>query len=219
MFSLMEWWERLKILMDREGVSVEELAAKTKVHAKSIYGYLNPSPGRTPVANPRGNTLAKLAAALHVSEQYLRFGSDMKPTTPLSKNIPLLNMNKLGTLKAKTDPLTTWDKVSTMAVSADTPSGCFGVNIVDESGLPDFKLGETLVCDPSAPIVPGRYVVAILQSEERAIFGVYRPLVHGDDKRFCIRPPNPAFPEVVFGAPNGAKGFVLARVIKHIRDI
>lgn len=219
MFSTMQWWERLKILMDRDGWSVEALEAKSGVHAKSIYGYLNPSPGRTPVANPRGDTLKKLASALNVTEQYLRFGPDMKTAAPLSKNIPLLDMNKLGTLKTKTDPMVVWDKVSTMPVSQDVPNGCFGVSIVDESGMPDFKPGETLICDPSATVIPGRYVVAVLQSEERAIFGTYRPLVHGDEKRFCIKPPNASFPEVAFGAPGGLKGFVLARIIKHVRDI
>lgn len=43
--------------------------------------------------------------------------------------------------------------------------------------------------------------------------------VHINDKRFCVKPANPSFPEVQFGAPNGLKGFVVARVIRHVRDI
>lgn len=184
---------------------------------KSLYGYLNPSPGRA-ISNPRGSTLARLAEAVGVSEQFLRFGEAVIAAADLPK-VPLIDMDKLGTLKPKHDPRSLWDKVSYVSADQHVPDKCFAVQVADESGLPEFHEGETLIIDPSAQLIPGRLVVVVMQDDQRVIFGRYKPKSHGDHKRFTITVPNPAYPEIEFGGANSPRGFIIGRVVKHTRNL
>ena len=127
-------------------------------------------------------------------------------------------MSKLGALKTATDPLAVWDGVSQVSVQTDIPDGSYGVRLTDESGEPVFRAGEIVICNPAAEIVPGRYVVAVLTDEDRAVFARYRPAAHRQPRHFFLKPPNDAFPEIEVNGKTH-KGFILARAIKHIRDI
>ena len=90
--------------------------------------------------------------------------------------------------------------------------------LTDESGEPLFREGEVVICNPGADVVPGRYVVAVLTDEERAVFAKYRPAAHRQPRHFYLKPPNPDYPEIEVNGKTH-KGFILARAIKHIRDI
>lgn len=208
----MKWWEKLKRIIDsRRDLTVEKVAADAKINVKSLYGYLNGD-----VDNPRGDTVARLARAVGTTEQALRYEGLPENFTPL-KQIPLLQMTKLGTLKVKQDAMSVWDGVSYVSVSSDIPDGSYGVVLGDDSGGTDFPEGSTIICNPAADVQPGRYVVAVLTDEQRAHFGKFRPSAHRDTKHFTLVRPNPDFPNIEVGGKT--KGFILARAIKHIRDI
>ncbi len=64
------WWDRLNDLMNERGWGPSDLAAYSGVSVENCKKYVQGG-----VDNPRGNTLAKLAAALNVSEAYLKYGS------------------------------------------------------------------------------------------------------------------------------------------------
>src|SRR5207249_3857061 len=100
--GVMEWWERLSRIIESRNLDVGEVAGAAKIPVKSVYGYLK---GATP--QPRGNRVSRLAAAVGVTEQELRNGNGAGIAVGL-KRIPLLLMNKLGTLKTAADPLSVW---------------------------------------------------------------------------------------------------------------
>lgn len=207
----MKWWERLARVIEARHLSVEEVAVKARVPAKSLYGYLNGD-----VDNPRGDVVKRLAGTVGMSEQELRFGDGPQNLTK-AKRIPLLDMRKLGTLKLGENPLSQWDGVSTTEVPIDIPDGCFAVALIDDGMEPDFPKGSMVICDPKAPIVPGKYVVVVMPDDRDVLFGRFRPAGYRDTKRFTLVRTGKDHPDIEFGGK--VKGFIIARAIKHVRDI
>lgn len=197
--------------MTARDLSPKDVAARARLPVKSLYGYLQGD-----VANPRGDLLRRLAGAVGMSEQELRYGDGFSNLTIL-KRIPLLDMAKIGALRVNDDPMTQWDQVTLVAVPVDVPDGCWVIVINDESCEPEFHKGSMVICDPNAEILPGKYVIAVLTDHKRAVFGRYRPSGYRDTKRFTLIRTNPDYPDIEVGVK--VKGFVLARAIKHVRDI
>lgn len=208
---MMEWWERLKLAMVARRLSPEYVAEKAGVNLKTLYGYL-----KGDVEHPRGSTVRRLAEAVQMTEPELRHG-EVPANTVTFKRIPLLDMVKLAKLKPGQDPLETWDRTSFVPVPADIPDTAYGVRLVDESGGNTFKRGEVIVCDPGADPIPGRFVVAVTMGNPgRAHFARYKQMGLSP-KRFILEHENKSFSDVEVGG--NLKGFILARAIKHIRDI
>ena len=91
-------------------------------------------------------------------------------------------------------------------------------NPIDESNEPEFTKGSMIICDPKAPIIPGKYVVILVPDDQEALFGKFRPMGYKDMKRFKVLRTNPDYPqEIEFGGK--VKGLIIARAIKHVRDI
>ena len=208
----MQWWERLARVMEARRLSPEVVAERARVNLKSLYGYL-----KGDVDQPRGNVVKRLAGAVGMTELALRYGNNEPSGVVQLKRIPLLDMNRLGTLKAGEDPLSTWDGTTMVSVPADVPDGAYGVTLLDAANSPEFSAGDMVICDPTAEVEPGRWVVAVLSDEERARFARFRPLAHGDKRRFRLIHANADFPDIEVSGK--VKGFILARVIKHIRDV
>ena len=206
----MRWWERLSKIIEARDLLDEQVAKDARVPVKSLYGYL-----KGEVDNPRGDVVQRLARAVQTSEQALRYG-DTPAHVPL-RRVPLLDMSKLGTLKANQDPLSVWDGISYATVPGDVRDGAFAVALTDNSGEPEFQEGDLIICDPAADVVPGRYVLTIATDDKATHFGRYRPTAHGDRRNFKIKPRNEDYPEVEIGGKT--KGFILGRAIKHIRNI
>ena len=210
--SAMKWWERLKRQMEDRRLSPEDVAKRAGVNVKSVYAYLE---GR--VDQPRGDTVKRLAHAVHLSEMALRHGGDAPQNVVPLKKVPLLDMAKLAKLKASQDPLSTWDGTSVVSVPMDVPDGAYGVTLIDDANGPEYRRGDVVICDPGEDITPGRFVVAVLTDKQEAHFARFRPLSHGDTKRFKLIHLNDDYPEIDVGGK--VKGFILARGIKHIRSI
>ena len=207
----MKWWERLGRVVEARQLSVEAISTRSGVPVKSVYGYINGD-----VENPRGDVVKRLAGAVDMSEQELRYGNGPQHLVT-AKRIPLLDMHKLGKLKTGEDPLSQWDGVTTAEVPVDIPDGCFAVILSDESMEPEFKKGSMLICNPKAPIIPGKYVVVIMPDAEDALFGQFQPMGYKDMRRFTLIRSGEHYPNIEFGGK--LKGYVLARAIKHVRDI
>lgn len=209
---LMRWWQRLSDAMRADGKSPEAIAEITGIPVKSIYGYLKGT-----VANPRGDVLRKLASAVGLSEQGLLYGSESQNFVQLAK-VPLLTMNKLGTLGPVDPASSVWDGVTMVAVPAGSVSNsAFGVRLTDDSGEPEFSAGEVIICDPEQEPAPGKMVVAAIHRRQAAVFRRYRPNAHFDDGDFTLVAPNHDYPAIEVGEKN--PGHVIARAVKHIRDL
>lgn len=213
MLPAMEWWERLGRAIAARGIPPETVAERARVHIKSLYGYLKGG-----VKQPRGDVIKRLAAAVGMTEIALKYGTNGLPGNTVGlKKIPLLDMNKLGTLKVGQDPMAVWDGASVVSVPDENPDGAYAVRLVDDSGGDIFKKGDMVICDPAADVEPGSYVVAVLTDEERAHFAKWKPLAHRDTKRFTLIHGNTNYPDIEVGTK--VKGFILARAVSHIRKI
>lgn len=206
----MTWWERLRAELKRRGKTIRWLADESGVPEKSVYGYL-----RGDVDNPTGDIMFKLAQAVGWTESQLRYGIASDLAIDL-KPIPLITLEQLGKLRIGQDHMAVWDQVSVVAVPMETPTAAFGVTLNDESGEPDFHDGDVLICVPQTTVAPGKYVIAVLD-KGIAVFRKYRPLSADNDQHFNLIAPNDDFPIIEVGPDN--PGHVIARAIKHIRDI
>ena len=105
-----------------------------------------------------------------------------------------------------------------MAVPKDVSNEAFGVTLDGEESVGgEFSTGSIVICEPAAPPASGKYVIAVVETMKRALFGKYRPKKLGSQDEFTIAPANPDAPAVE--VTRKEPGFVLARAVKHIRDI
>lgn len=94
----------------------------------------------------------------------------------------------------------------------------FGVEVKDDSALPEIKSGEMLVVDPAADVLCGKLVLAVIERDKAAVIGRYRKRdAEGHDDCFAIEPINPDYPRVVIN--DGNPGFVVGRVVQHYRRL
>lgn len=202
-----DWSERLRKRLDDLGMTPADLARVTGLNRDAVYKYFQ---GKVP--NPRGDTLARIASAIGMQEPELRYGVT---ETVSSQKIPLIAMNKLGTIEDTSQLKTVWDGVSVF-VAGDLSEGSFAVSLVDDACAPDFPRGSIIVCDPSEAPSPGRYVVAIVDGLG-AVVRRYRKRDAGAPGYWLIAD-NPDFPDIhVAGETETAR--ILGRAVKHIRDI
>jgi transcriptional regulator with XRE-family HTH domain len=207
----MEWWERLRGWTDDKGWKVPELARRSGVNKETIYKWLAGG-----VANPRGGDLDRVLNCLDKSDLELFYGLSEARLTQL-KEIPLLNILNLGKLKRGQAARDAWDGVSTTTVGADVSADALGVVLDDESCAPEFHARETVIIEPDKPLIPGKFVVAVLEGDQHAVFRRYRPSGMSQAPPFKLVATNPDFPEIEVTEAN--PGFVIARATKHIRDI
>lgn len=195
--------------MERQRLSVDEVAARTGVPVKSIYGYLDGD-----VANPRGDVMARLAAAVGLTEAELRFGG-ITQFPVIYKHISVLalsELNKAATAAMLTDLLGNGEVMSAPDV---VPGDAFGVRVDNGMGAPEINTGDLLICSPSAAVEPGKLVLAIHNQSGTAVFGRFKPKALGSTTSFVVQPVNQNYPEVVITDPS--QGYLLARVVMHIR--
>jgi transcriptional regulator with XRE-family HTH domain len=216
----MKWWERLAEAMASRKLEVPDVATRAGVPVKTLYGYLLGE-----VENPRGDTIARLAAAVDMTEAQLRHEEEDLVTltvTRLAKALPILEMSSLKTLKWKENALSRWegDIVSFFRNNRNISNSCFAVRLPDSSGEPEFRRGDVIIFDQAADVGPGDYVVAVLPEEQQVHFAKYKPLSHRKTSlpHFMLVHRNADHPDIEVGG-GGVKGFVVSRAVKHVRDI
>lgn len=188
-------------------MSPADLIRASGVSRDLVYKYVD---GK--VGNPRGDVLERLARAIDLTPSELRYG--VRETVSTQK-IPLLNMSKLGKLSKPIDVLSVWDGVSSVIVAGTLGEGAFSVVLDDEACAPDFPAGSIIVCDPSAVVSPGKYVIAVVQGVG-AVMRRYRKR-DASSVEFWLISDNPDFPDI--HVTKASTATVLGRAVKHIRDI
>lgn len=140
--------------------------------------------------NPRN--LAKLAAALQTSPEYLRFGvGEMDNATVVASAgnyLPLISLVQAGV----------WTDIQELhhldVELYPCPIKCsrhaFIVKVEGESMLPRFEEGDLIYVDPDAQVENGSYVVARLDDENQATF---KQLIIDGNKKY-LKALNPDWP-------------------------
>lgn len=206
----MKWWQRLQIERKTRNLSVEDLAEKTGIPVKSVYGYLS---GK--VKEPGPGIVELLANAVGLAEQKLRFEENGARVVDTS-TIPLLKLNKLGTLQRSQHPLSVWDGHSVIKTGDDIGSNAFAAVIEDDSGFPAFENGDTIIFDESAP-APGKHALVVLEKQKVAVVRRYKPAKFGDDTEFELIPVNDLYPKIQVNEAN--PGRIIGRAIAFQRSL
>jgi SOS-response transcriptional repressor LexA len=176
--EIMKWHERMVKLMEEKGWSQTVLAERSGVPYHLITKY-----ARGAVEQPRGSNLRRIAEALGVSEQFLLFGvaSGQKvsnyvqlPNKEETLRVPKVTLVDLVKFKSGHDILNIWSGEMSTAIDTAHSASSFTVDVDDNSMLPNFSIGDTLICDPDAPIEPGDFVLAVTNGHHKAVFRKYR---------------------------------------------
>lgn len=205
-----QWWDRLDSLMRERGLVPADLARRSGVAKHMIYKYLD---GK--VENPRGDVLHRLARAVGVPELFLRHGAASVSMSPV-QSIPMIKLASLGQLGRGEAPKVAWDGETTVAFSGERHD-LFAFTLEDDSGLPDFRAGEAIICEPTRAVDPGDYVLVAVTAARKAYFGRYSPASITSADAFRVIPTNALYPSISIGSPD--EGYVIARAISHIRSI
>lgn len=164
--------------MEEKGWSQTVLSERSGVPYHLITKY-----ARGAVEQPRGNNIRRIAEALGVSEQHLLFGvaSGQKVSNYVqlikqeeTLRIPKVTLEDLANYKSGHDILNIWSGEMSTPVDTEHSPSSFTVAVDDNSMLPTFAVGDTLICDPEAPIEPGDFVLALANGHRKAVFRKYR---------------------------------------------
>ncbi len=205
-----QWWDRLGNLMRERDIAPADLARRSGVAQHMIYKYLD---GK--VENPRGDVLQRLARAVDVPELFLRHGAASVSISPV-QSIPMIRLASLGQLRRDQAPKTVWDGEGTVSFSGERHD-LFAFTLEDDSGLPDFRAGEAIVCEPVTAVDPGDYVLVVVTAARKAFFGRYSPASITSTDAFRVIPINTLYPSISIATPDD--GYVIARAVSHIRSL
>lgn len=169
--------------------SASELSRRSLVPQPTCYRILS---GKT--ANPDSDTLAKLAAALSVSPDWLLTGRGVEATLsnkrlnvaspPFDRNvgpaeigrrkIPVISYVQAGRMTEVQTPFSVGDVFEYLLTDLDLSSRAFALEIRGKSMEPEFREGDHAIFEPAMHARAGDFVVAKNGSEE-ATFKKYRP--------------------------------------------
>lgn len=207
-----KWSTRLTEARKGKGWSVAELARRADVPKDRLYKY-----EKGKAVAPRGDTLERLAHALGMTPLKLEHGVDLQEQgtqQPLHiglRTIPIIPLSDLSSLSADGDisPLIRAGGYPTMSIP-DVGPRAMALRLDDGSMADKFPEGLLIVCDPDAPPVPGKYVVAVSHKLGRAVFRRYKLLDVGSGKAELLAE-NAHFPKLTMASKKD--GFIVGRVV------
>lgn len=168
-----------------------------------------------------------LAEALGVTASYLLCLSDDPKRADsaqariIPKSIPIISYQQALKLQRTIDEFnqqklessSNFDRVPLGKNLSDISDNAFALVVEDESMSPEFSPGDVLIADPNISPTPGNYVIAHIQSEEKALFRKYRQTTDGCE----LLPLNPNWAPASL-ADNKA-GEIIATIVEHRRGL
>jgi len=221
----MHWSERLNKRVEELGWTKQELSRRSGISYDRINKYM-----RGDVDNPRGDVPERLAAAIGVEPVWLGYG-ETRPAELISTDRDTLGVNRLPP-EQKLIPLVSWAivgrpnnanntrsaKISEGFIVGDTSLGprTFALRVENDCMFPRFQPGDIIICDPSAPVEPGEFVIAKVEDDESPVLMMYRPhgVRSGDNENFELVPLNKDYPTISSGESYSTT--ILAKVVRRI---
>lgn len=168
-----------------------------------------------------GKSIAWLMGEDGVKESIFPYGAKLRPIAESARQVPVINYIQAGHPKEVVDDYATGNGFDTVTIdielAAKLGSHAFALVIEGDSMLPDFRPGDTVIIDPSAPIRPGDIVVAKIERDKAATLKKYRS--RGQDENghdiFELVPLNDNYPTILVNASN--PGRTIGRVVEHRR--
>lgn len=200
------WADRVEKLLANRGISIADLARLAGVDYDRLYKAI-----KRRAAAPRGDFLARIARALDTNERDLRFGV---PTFD-ARDVPLLDMLRIGSISSKGGLLQIWDGLSRVSIPPMVSLSSFAVTLIDDSCHPELSAGDLVIFDPDLEPIPGRFVVATVQGIPHGLVRRFRQTDPLSLTTGILEPVNPAYPNIVIGPDN--PGLILGRAVAHHR--
>ena len=175
---------------------------------------------------PGPEEIKQLANALEVSAAFLMCLSDEKQENQikkLSRLIPLLDHHQACDAKHYLNELREQGSVdSTVLVSVSAEllptlgADTFVLKMVDDSMMPEFRLNDTLVIDPSVQPKPGNYVVVRMSGKSEVIICQYKKLSYSSPE-FELLTLNDNWPNIKAG--DDIKVDIIGVVVQCVRNV
>lgn len=173
------------------------------------------------VRTPGPEEIKSLARALDVSPAYLMCLSDemqFKKAQNPSQLIPLLDYRQACDAKLHTGAETSSDKVfisvSTVSLPKLSPKA-FALKITDDSMLPEFRINDIQIIDPSAIPMPGDFVAVKIKGKEEAILCLYKKLSYISSE-FELKTLNDNWPNIQVS--DTSEVFIIGKIVQSIRN-
>lgn len=144
-----------------------------------------------------------------------------RPAGDETRELPVVSFVQAGSWAEIADPYAKGHGLEYIAVDADLARSlsrsAFALVVEGDSMLDLFQPGDVVVIDPEVSPVPGDYVVAKLEREERATFKKYREKGLGSDGNieFDLVPLNQDYP--VIGVNSNFPARVIGVMVEHRR--
>lgn len=138
-----------------------------------------------------------------------------------TRELPVISYVQAGTWSDATDPYAKGQGMDYIAVDADLARSLsrssFALVIEGDSMLDLFQPGDVVVIDPEVAPLPGDFVVAKLEREDRATFKKYREKGLGSDghMEFDLVPLNSDYP--VISVNSNFPASVIGVMVEHRR--
>jgi len=81
----------------------------------------------------------------------------------------------------------------------------FALTVLGDSMAPEFQEGQVIIIEPDGVVDNGRYVLALYQHDY-----IFRQLII-EDKRYFLKPLNPAYPTLEIDSLDAIKGVITQR--------
>lgn len=175
---------------------------------------------------PGPEEIKQLANVLEVSAAFLMCLSDEKQENErkkLSRLIPLFDHHQACDAKHYLNELreqVSVDSTVLVSVSAELlpilGADTFVLKMVDDSMMPEFRLNDTLVIDPSLQPKPGNYVVVRMVGKSEVIICQYKKLSYSSPE-FELLTLNDNWPNI--NAADDIKVEIIGVVVQCIRNL
>ncbi len=180
-----EWAQRLERELRRHGWSVVELSRRSGVSLENLYKYV-----RGGVAQPRGETIPRLAAAIGVHEYWLLRGRG-----PRVASVPLVGYVSGGEEFYPIDDLSQGAGLESIPLSLDAEDPV-AIRVRGVSMSPVYRAGDDLFCSRLRGVnvedAVGRDCVVMTTSGA----GYIKNLRRLPDGSFILRSYNPAYQDI-----------------------
>lgn len=217
--------ERLKLAIERAGVSKSDLAKACGVKPASVSDWLSGKSKsmRAPVAQKAADFLGVSVLWLSTGEGSPDSDSNVSPARLRLKKIPLITFAQAGCITENgqiRDRNLCIEHGDFILVDEDMPDDTIAVVVEGDSMEPEFHEGDIIVIDPTSSPSPGDFVVAsrICQFSDsiESTFKKYRPKQYDENGNleYDLVPLNPDFPS--FNSKRD-KLTIIGVVIEHRR--
>lgn len=173
------------------------------------------------VRSPGPEEIKQLAQALEVSPAYLMCLSDemlFNEAKSPSQLIPLLDYKEASEADLHTAADISGDKIFisvSTALQPELSTNAFALKIIDDSMMPEIRVNDVLVIEPSVLPEPGDFVAVKISSKPETIICQYRKLSYTSDE-FELLTLNDNWPNIKVS--NGMEVKIIGVLVQNLRS-